>query len=504
MFEIRQIIQRLRMGESVRQIARSQHVGRATVESIHGIALAQNWLDPLGQIPDDTTLATFFKAQRKAPQNVSSVESFREEILQWHAQGINATTMRRALHQKHGYSGSVYALYRFLNNAVPRTPEATIKLEFGVAEMAQVDFGMGPAITERKTGEILKTWIFVCTLAWSRHQYAEIVRNQSIETWLACHRHAFEWFNGVPKKMRIDNLKAAITKACYYEPTVQRSYAELALGYSFLIDPCPVEDPRKKGRVESGVKYVKNNFVPLRDFHSIAHANEQLCAWVMSEAGNRIHGSTRERPLKLFAETEQALLQALPVMAPECATWAKAKLHPNCHVQFEYCSYSAPFGLIGQTLWLEITPNAVRIYREHELVAIHPRLFKRGDTSSLRDHLPPDAQAYLMRNPQWCLAKAKRIGPACLALIEILFGNRILDHLRAAQGVIHLSDQYGSHRLEAACARALSFGAPQYRTVKQILNQGLDQQPDLIETVELEAPYRGGGRFSRDPSDLLH
>ena len=300
MFEIRQIIQRLRMGESVRQIARSQHVGRATVESIHGIALTQNWLDPLGQIPDDTTLATFFKAPRKAPQNASSVEPFREEILQWHAQGINATTMRRALHQKHGYSGSVYALYRFLNHEVPKTPEATIKLEFGVGEMAQVDFGMGPAITERKTGEIRKTWIFVCTLAWSRHQYAEIVRNQSIETWLACHRHAFEWFNGVPKKMRIDNLKAAITKACYYEPTVQRSYGELAIGYSFLIDPCPVEDPRKKGRVESGVKYVKNNFVPLRDFHSVAHANEQLRAWVMSEAGNRIHGSTRERPTALI------------------------------------------------------------------------------------------------------------------------------------------------------------------------------------------------------------
>ena len=504
MYEIRQIIQRLRMGESTRQIARSLHVGRGTVDSIRAIALNQNWLEPSGQIPEDSLLATFFKAPRKAAQNVSSVEPFREEILKWHAQGINATTIRRALHQKHGYSGSVYALYRFLNREAPATPEATIKLEFAVGEMAQVDFGMGPGITDRKTGEIFKTWIFVCTLAWSRHQYAEIVRNQSIETWLACHRHAFEWFNGVPRKIRIDNLKAAITKACYYEPTVQRSYAELAVGYSFLIDPCPVEDPKKKGRVESGVKYVKNNFVPLREFHGIAHANEQLQAWIMSEAGNRIHGSTRERPLTLFAETEHALLQMLPSMAPECATWGKAKLHPNCHVQFEYCSYSAPFGLIGQTLWLEITPHALRLYREHELVAIHPRLFKHGDKSTVADHLPPDAQAYLMRNPQWCLAQAKRIGPACLALVEILFGNRVLDHLRAAQGVIRLSDQYGRHRLESACARALAFGAPQYRTVKQILSQGLDQHPDLIETVELEAPYRGSGRFSRDPSDLLH
>ena len=504
MFEIRQIIQRLRMGESARQIARSQHVGRATVESIHAIVLTQDWLNPQGQLPDDGTLATFFKTPRQTPQNVSSVEPFRDDILKWHAQGINATTMRRALQQKHGYGGSVHALYRFLKHEIAATPRATIKLEFAVGEMAQVDFGAGPVITDRETGEIMKTWIFVCTLAWSRHQYAEFVRNQSIETWLACHRHAFEWFNGVPKKVRIDNLKAAITKACYYEPTVQRSYGELAIGYAFLIDPCPVADPRKKGRVESGVKYVKNNFVPLRDFHSVAHANAQLQAWIMSEAGNRIHGSTRERPLKLFAETEQALLQALPAMAPECATWSKAKLHPNCHVQFDYCSYSAPFALIGQTLWLEITPHALRIYREHELVAMHPRLFKHGDASSVSDHLPPDAQAYLMRNPQWCLAQAKTIGPACLALVESLFGNRVLDHLRAAQGVIRLQDQYGHRRLEAACARALTFGAPQYRTVKQILSQGLDQQPALFESSALEAPYCGGGRFHRDPADLLH
>jgi len=504
MFEIRQIIQRLRSGESIRQIASAQRVGRATVRSIHAIASAQQWLDPSVNIPDDTMLASLFKVPRKGPQNVSSVEPFREEILKWHAQGINTTTIRRALHEKHGYSGSVHALYRFLIHEVPDQPIATMKLDFAVAEMAQVDFGAGPMITDRRTGERFKTWIFVCTLAWSRHQYAEFVRNQSIETWLACHRHAFEWFNGVPQKIRIDNLKAAITKACYYEPTVQRSYAELALGYAFMIDPCPAFDPKKKGRVESGVKYVKNNFVPLREFHSVAHANELLHAWVMGEAGNRLHGSTRERPLTLFTDTEQALLQALPTAAPECATWSRATLHPNCHVQFEYCFYSAPFGLIGQILWLEITPHALRIYREHELVAIHLRLFKPGEKSTVDDHIPPDAQAYLMRNPQWCLAQASSIGQACLALVESLFGDRVLDHLRAVQGVIRLSDQYGRRRLESACARALSFGAPQFKTVKQILAQGLDLQPNLIESIELEAPYLGAGRFSRDPNDLLH
>ncbi|MEI6987628.1 MAG: IS21 family transposase, partial [Rhodospirillaceae bacterium] len=256
--------------------------------------------------------------------------------------------------------------------------------------------------------------------------------------------------------------------------------------------------------VESGVKYVKGNFAPLREFHSLAQANEELQAWVMGEAGNRIHGSTRERPLTRFTATEQVLLQPLPAIAPACATWAKAKLHPNAHVIHEYCYYSAPFQLINQTLWLEITPDAVRIYREHEMVAIHPRQFKPGSKSTVNDHVPPDAQAYFMRDPQWCLAQAKEVGPATLSVVERLFANRILDHLRAAQGLLRLGGQYSRSRLEAACRRALNFGTPAYRTIKQILKDGLDQQPDLLDVAELEATYLSGGRFFRSPTDLLH
>jgi transposase len=504
MYEFRQIIQRLRLGESDRQIARSERVGRVKVAWLRGLAGERGWLDPAGPMPEDATLAQSLGAPRRPPQSVSSVEPFREQLLSWHAQGIQATTMHRALVRMHAYTGSVHAVYRFLEREGQCTPQASVILDFPVGEMAQVDFGQGPVITDRGSGELIKSWIFVMTLAWSRHQYAEIIRNQKLETWLACHRHAFEWFNGCPRKIRIDNPKCAITRACYYEPEVQRAYGQLALGYSFSIDPCPPREPKKKGRVESGVKYLKSSFVPLREFHSLEHANDQLRTWILGEAGNRIHGTTRERPLTLFTQTEQALLQPLPAIAPECPAWAKAKVHGNCHVQFEQCYYSVPFRLIRETLWLEIAPSALRIYRDHELIAVHPRLFKPGSRSTVQDHLPPDALAYLMRDPQWCLAQAKLVGPGCLALIESLFANRVLDHLRAAQGVMGLRESFGAKRLEAACARALTFGTPSYRSVKQILKQGLDQQRDLIEIAALEAPYLSGGRFSRDPSDRLH
>ncbi|CDQ11484.1 hypothetical protein AFERRI_560033 [Acidithiobacillus ferrivorans] len=122
-----------------------------------------------------------------------------------------------------------------LRVAPVKLPDATMRLIFAPGEAAQVDFGAGPALIDPVTGEIRKTWFFVMTLCWSRHQYAEIVWNQTTMTWLACHRHAFNWFGGVPGRIIIDNAKCAIIKACINDPTVQRAYAEYAEGYLFRI-----------------------------------------------------------------------------------------------------------------------------------------------------------------------------------------------------------------------------------------------------------------------------
>jgi hypothetical protein len=285
---------------------------------------------------------------------------------------------------------------------------------------------------------------------------------------------------------------------------VQRAYGEAAEAYRFLISPCPPKDPKKKGRVEAGVKYLKNSFLPLREFRSVADGNRQLREWILSTAGNRIHGTTKERPLTLFTETERHLLQALPDVAPELATWARVKLHGDCHVRFDKTLYSAPFQLVRRELWLKASETAVKIFHNLELVAVHPRLRKPGARSTVREHLPPEAVAYLMRDPQWCLKEAEWIGPQCKALIRELFSDHVLDNLRAAQGVIRLGKTYGPSRLEAACRRALAYDNPRYRTVKTILEKGLDQI-DLVEPAldQLHETYRRGGRFSREIASLL-
>ncbi len=502
MFQYRQVLVRLRQGDSDRDIARSRLMGRKKLSKLRELAARLGWLDPAQPLPDDATLAAALVSPRVAASTVSTLAPFTSLIRDWCAQGLQGTTMHAVLRRNHGYTGSYSAMRRFRQQLAAAEPEVctTMRLDFDPAEAAQVDFGAGPAITDVHTGEVFKTWVFVMTLCWSRHQYSEVVRDQTIATWLGCHRRAFEWFGGVPGRIIIDNPKCAITRACITDPSVQRAYAECAEGYGFKISPCPPRDPQKKGIVESGVKYVKRNFLPLREFRDLADANRQLQEWVLGTAGTRTHGTTREQPLARFA-TERDLLIALPAHPPEIATWAKVTVHRDAHVQFEKTLYSVPFRLMGQQLWLRATDQLIQIYREQERVATHVRTSSHR-RSTVRDHLPPDALAWSMADPQHCLRESERIGPQCHALIQRLFADRVLDHLRAAQGVIRLEKQHGTKRLEAACERALTFDDPRYRTVKTILAKGLDQTSVNDSFDSLADTYTRGGRFSRRPSTL--
>lgn len=502
MHEIRHVIARMRLGESDRDIARAGAMGRPKAAQLRALASEQGWLDLSQTLPPNDVLESLLQLPRSTQPSQSLAKPFADQICTWADEGIQITTIHQALVERYGFTGSYDSVRRLLKSHQRSAPVATVFLDHPPAETAQIDFGAGPVITDVHTGEVMKTWFFVMTLPCSKHMYAELVTNQRVETWLGCHRRAFEHFGGTPLKTVIDNPKCAITRACYYEPEVQRAYAEFAEGYSFLVSACPPRDPQKKGVVESNIKYVKNSFAKLREFRSLADANRQLHEWVMGTAGNRIHGTTKQKPLVRFAEMEKDFLRPLPDIAPELAAWASVKLHGNCHVQFEKAFYSAPFTLVHKSLWLRATEKTVQIFHEQKLVATHPRLSKPGARSTVQDHLPPEATAYLMRDPQWCLAQAEKIGERCLELVHDLFTHRVLDNLRAVQGLLQLQGRYGKRRLEAACARALDHGAGTYRNVKNILEKGLDQQ-NLTLPIALPDAYGGTSRFTRN-SDLLN
>lgn len=248
MFQYRQALVRMRQGDSDRDIARDRLMGRKKLRQLRAVAGTRGWLDAGTVLPDDSVLATVFQLTPRAATCVSTLEPLRETIAAWFGTGVQGTTIHAALQRNHGFTGSYSAVRRMLQGMAPAiAADATSRMDFDPAEAAQVDFGRGPDFVDVHTGLVIKSWFFVMTLAWSRHQYAEFVLDQTIETWLACHRHAFEWFGGVPARIIIDNPKCAITRVCNTDPTVQRAYAQYAEGYGFRISPCPPRDPQKKG-----------------------------------------------------------------------------------------------------------------------------------------------------------------------------------------------------------------------------------------------------------------
>ena len=245
MHHYRQVLSRMRLGDTDRAIARSGLIGRRKAGQLRCIALRHGWLNAKA-LPDDSELARHLPGRKTNHLPPSLVAPYAEEVTGWWNRGVQGTTIHSALVRNHGFQGSYSCVRRFLVQLKAEHPQVTTILDFEPGQAVQVDFGKGPAIIDVFTGEVLSTWVFVMTLAYSRHQYAEIVTNQKVETWLGCHRRGFEFFGGVPADAIIDNAKCAIVKACFHDPTVQRSYGEYAEAYGFRISPCPPRDPKKK------------------------------------------------------------------------------------------------------------------------------------------------------------------------------------------------------------------------------------------------------------------
>lgn len=499
MHHYRQALLRMRQGDSDRQIAAAKLMGRRAAAALRLLADERHWLDAGTLMPSDESIACALKPAKKASTTISSLEPHRTRMQAWFSQGVNGVVIQATLKRDFGWTGSYSAVRRMLGDFKKNLPpETTCRLDFEPGEAAQVDFGQGPLI-EHPSGKLQRPWAFVMTLCFSRHQYVEFVWDQTVATWLGCHRRAFEWFGAVPKRLIIDNAKCAIVKACRFDPQVQRSYAECAEGYGFLIDPCPPYDPQKKGIVESGVKYLKGNFLPLRTFRHLQDLNEQAWQWVRQEASLRNHGTTRQVPVEMFA-LERPLMRTLPAVAPDIASWHQVSVHRDCHVKFDNALYSAPFRLVKNQVWLRVTDTIVAIHHDNQWIATHARAQRAGQRLTLKDHLPPNAQVFLSKDRAWLLEQSQGVGPHCEALIEQLLADRILVRLRSAQGVMGLAETFGVQRLEAACERALWHNSPYYKTLKGILQSGADQLP--LPQQGITPSYRQA-RFARSAADLF-
>ncbi len=487
MNHLHEIINRIRAGDSERRISRELKISRPTIHKYKVWAEEQGYLDPTHPLPTAATLQTALGPTPPPPQMTSGLAEYQPFVEQLLEQGVEMTAIWQRLRENYDYQGSYSAVRRFVQRLQPRQPEAYVRVQTEPGEELQVDFGSAGQLFDPVSGRLRKAYVFVATLSYSRHQYAQLVFDQKIQTWLALHRRAFESFGGVPKRVVPDTRKAAVIKALVLDPVLGEAYRRQALHYGFLISPTVPYTPRHKGKVESGVHYVKRNFLAGQKFLDLHTANQRLAVWVREVAGPRDHGTTRQPPLRLFRDYEQALLQPLPATPFSLLAIKPVKVHPDCHVVIDGSYYSAPYQYLGHTLEAHVSDTMVELYAGLELVATHVRAVRPGQWQTRLEDYPPAKAAYLFQTPAYCRREADRIGPATRQVVDQLLADRPLDRLRAVQAILGLEKSVGPVRLEAACARALFYGDVRYRRIKTILNAALDREP-LPETAATPPP----------------
>ncbi len=349
-------------------------------------------------------------------------------------------------------------------------------------EKAFLDFaGHTLPITDPKTGLVSAAQLFVAVLGASNYTYAELVPSQELPHWIGANVRALEYFGGAPQILVPDNLKAGVTKAHRYEAILNATYREMAAHYGSAIIPARSYKPRDKAKVEAGVLLAERWILAClrnRTFFSIADAN--LAIWELLEGLNdrpfqKLEGSRRS----VFEQLERAVLRPLPEYPYEYATWKKATVNIDYHVEVDRHYYSAPYQLARQVTEVRLTATTVEVLHRGRRVASHQRSFARGGHTTVPEHMPESHRRHLEWTPGRLVRWAERTGPQTAVLVDSIMRSRPHPEqgYRSCMGILRLQKRYGSARLEAACARGVAIRAFSYRSLESILKNGLDGQP---------------------------
>ena len=309
-------------------------------------------------------------------------------------------------------------------------------------------------------------------LSDSRLDYYEKVYDQKVETFILYHIHSFNYFGGIPKIIKIDNLKAAILEANFYEPIYQSLYKNFAEHYGFQSIPCRVYRPNDKGKVESGIKYVKLNFFLGRTFSSDADVNQRLASWV-ENANNRVHGTTQKVPREVFIAQEKSELLPLPIQEFSLAKFGTRKVYHDCHVYINRSYYSVPYEYVGKEVEIEVGGGIVKIYYNNQVIAIHTELAESGEFSTQPSHYPKYKCLSETEYQEKYQAKMAAVGAFAEQLFFCLLTYKRTCWQRPVQGILALVESYSADIVNRSCQRALVYGAYDYQTIKRICQNGL-------------------------------
>ena len=345
-----------------------------------------------------------------------------------------------------------------------------------------VDYaGHKPKVVDRRTGEVREVELFVACLGASNYTYAEATESQRVADFLGSHTRALAYIGGVPELVVPDQLKSGVTRACRYEPGVQRSYDEWSRHYGTTVLPARPKKPRDKAKVEVAVQVVERWILArLRNetFFSLAELNEGI--WALLEGVNaklmRGYGQSRRQR---FEGIDRPALQPLPAEPYELSEWKHAKVNLDYHVELKRHFYSVPHPLVHERVELRFSAQTVEILHKGQRVAVHRRDPMPGGYTTLPAHMPKAHQKHLAWTPTRLIRWADSIGPETGTLVAAILADRPHPEqgYRSCLGILRLAKQYGGERLEAACKRGVAVNARSYRHVQSILKHGLDRLP---------------------------
>jgi transposase len=321
---------------------------------------------------------------RKPRPHTSKLDPFKPEIVRLlDRPPYSAAQVLQRLREQ-GFAGSYGLVKTYMRTVRPKRQPAFLTLAFAPGECAQVDWGSFGSVPVGQTCRRLS--FFVMVLCYSRMLYVEFTVSQTMEHFLACHQHAFDFFGGIPQKVMVDNLKSAVLQRVLGEaPVLNPKYLDFATHHGFTITPCNVGKGNEKGRVENGVGYVKKNFLAGLELPDFSALNPAARHWLDTVANVRLHGETREQPTVLW-QTERPVLRPVPLQPFDIATVSQVRASRQFRITVETNRYSVPAQYAGHALTLKTYPDRLCLYRGDQLIARHTRRYDRFQDIEDPDH----------------------------------------------------------------------------------------------------------------------
>jgi transposase len=414
------------------------------------------------------------------PSECASLRPIIEAKLQ---AALSAKRIHQDLVDEHGFTGKYWSVRRYVARLRKRIELPCRRLETLPGEEAQVDFGSGAPVIGAD-GKRRRPWIFRIVLSHSRKAYSEAVWRQSSDAFIHCLENAFAHFGGVPKRLVIDNLKAAVARADWYDPEVHPKLQSFAAHYGTVFLPTKPYTPRHKGKVESGVKYVKRNALAGRTFTSLEAQNAHLLDWETRIADTRIHGTTKQQVARLFEEQERGLLLPLPTTRFPSFHEALRVVHLDGHIEVESACYSAPPEYVGCTVWARWDGRLVRVFNERwEQVAVHAKA-EPGRFRTASEHIPREKVSAVERGTDALLRQIASIGQHTRQWAEATTQARGIEAVRVLVGLKALAGKHRAESLERACQTALAHRAYRLRTIRELLKRQAEQQQQSFEFLQ--------------------